>query len=114
MRFQSKSYFCIFNDSFKESLWPYFYTGTGINSPPKICMITSCFCLVTTSCPNSFTTAWTAARQAPLSMGLPGKNTAVGCYFLLQGSFQPGIKPVSPAFQADSLPTEPRAQIRKD
>ena len=25
-------------------------------------------------------------RKAPLSMGLPGKNTGVGCHLLLQGS----------------------------
>ena len=26
---------------------------------------------------------WTVAHQAPLSMGFPGKNTGVGCHFLL-------------------------------
>ena len=37
----------------------------------------------------------------------PGKNTGVGCHFLLQGNLPyPGIKPRSPALQADSLPTE--------
>ena len=37
----------------------------------------------------------------------PGKNTGVGCHFLLQGIFStPGIEPKSPAFQADSLLTE--------
>ena len=29
-------------------------------------------------------TPWTAAYQAPLSMGFSGKNTGVGCHFLLQ------------------------------
>ena len=29
-------------------------------------------------------TPWTAAHQAPLSMDFPGKNTGVGCHFLLQ------------------------------
>ena len=28
--------------------------------------------------------SWTAARQAPPSMGFPGRSTAVGCHFLLQ------------------------------
>ena len=28
-------------------------------------------------------TPWTVAHQAPLSMGFSGKNTGVGCYFLL-------------------------------
>ena len=31
-------------------------------------------------------TRWTVARQAPLSMGVPGKNTGVGCHALLNGS----------------------------
>ena len=40
-----------------------------------------------------FATPWTVAHQAPLSMRLrcpwvsPGKNTGVGCHFLLQGIF---------------------------
>ena len=32
-------------------------------------------------------TPWTVARQPPLSMGFSGKNTGVGCHFLLQGIF---------------------------
>ena len=34
-----------------------------------------------------FATLWTVARQAPLFMGFPGKNTGVGCHVLLQGIF---------------------------
>ena len=34
---------------------------------------------------DSFATPWTVAHQAPLSMDSPGKNTGVGCHFLLQG-----------------------------
>ena len=30
---------------------------------------------------------WTAAHQSPLSMSFPGKNTGVGCHFLLQEIF---------------------------
>ena len=38
----------------------------------------------------------------------PGRNTGVGCHFLLQGIFPgPGIKPRSPTLKANSLPTEP-------
>ena len=33
-----------------------------------------------------FATPWTVAYHAPLSMKLPGKNTGVGCHFLLQGN----------------------------
>ena len=32
-----------------------------------------------------FATPWTVACQAPFSMGFLGKNTAVGCHFLLWG-----------------------------
>ena len=60
-------------------------------------------------------TPWTVARQAPLSMDFPGKNTSVGCHFLLQGIFLTqelnlGLLHCrwSPALQADSLPTEPQ------
>ena len=34
---------------------------------------------------NSFVTPWTVAHQAPIPWDFPGKNTGVGCYFLLQG-----------------------------
>ena len=36
---------------------------------------------------DSFAIPWTAVCQAPLSMDFPGKNTGVGCHFLLQGIF---------------------------
>ena len=32
-----------------------------------------------------FATLWMVAGQAPLSVGFSGKNTGVGCHFLLQG-----------------------------
>ena len=37
----------------------------------------------------------------------PGQSTGVGSLSLFQGIFNPGIKPGSPALQADSLPAEP-------
>ena len=36
---------------------------------------------------DSFATLWTVAYQAPLPIGFPGRNTEVGCHFLLQGIF---------------------------
>ena len=37
---------------------------------------------------------WTVAHKAPLSRDFPGKNTGVGCHFLLQGIFPTqGSKP---------------------
>ena len=42
----------------------------------------------------------------------PGKNTGVDCHFLLQGDLpDPGIKPRSPALQANSLLTELRGNV---
>ena len=48
---------------------------------------------------------WTVACQPPLSRDSPGKSTGVGSHFLIQGDLpDPGIKPVAPALQEDSLP----------
>ena len=48
---------------------------------------------------DSFETPWTVARQSPLSMGFPSKNTGVGCHPLLcplPGDLSdPGIEPTS-------------------
>ena len=50
----------------------------------SICIFTVCV----TSVVWLFATLWTTARQAPLSMGFfSGKNTGVGCHFLLQWIF---------------------------
>ena len=66
--------------------------------------------VVAQSCPT-LATAWTVAHQAPLS-NFPGKNTAVGCHFLLPGNLpDPGIKLRSPALQVDSSPTELQGKL---
>ena len=39
------------------------------------------------SCVQLFLIPWTIACQAPLSMEFSGKNTGMGCHFLLQGIF---------------------------
>ena len=52
-------------------------------------------CLFISLCAQSLSrvwlcaTPWTLACLAPLSMGFPGKNSGVGCHFLLWGSSQP-------------------------
>ena len=60
------------------------------------------------SCPRLFVTTWTVARQAPLSWDSLGKNTGVGCRFLLQGIFPTqgsNVCLLCPLhWQADSLP----------
>ena len=51
-----------------------------------------------------FATPWAAARQSPLSMDFPGKNTRVGCHFLLQGIFPTQrLNPPLLHWQADSI-----------
>ena len=59
---------------------------------------------------NSFSTSWTVAHQLPLSTGFfPGKNTGVGCHFLLQGVFlNQELNPSLLHWQADSLPLSHR------
>ena len=66
-------------------------------------------CAYSLSCIQLSATAWTVARQTPLSMGIsPGKNTGVGCHALLQEIFPiQGLNPaLSPTLQADSVPSE--------
>ena len=49
--------------------------------PRCVCVCQLCSCVLL------FATPWTVACQAPLSWDSPGKNTGVGCHFLLQGIF---------------------------
>src|SRR5574337_503031 len=49
------------------------------------------------SCVRLFATPWTAAYQAPPSWDFLGKNTGVGCHFLLQEIFlTQGLNPGLP------------------
>ena len=51
-----------------------------------------------------FATPWTAAHQAPLSMGFPRQEYRSGLPFPPPGDLpNPGMEPTSPALQADSL-----------
>ena len=55
-----------------------------------------------------FVTPWTVAQQAPLSIGFSRQEYWSGLPFLSPGDRpDSGIKPRSPALQADSLPSEP-------
>ena len=55
-----------------------------------------------------FVTPWTVARQAPLSMGILQARILEWVAIPSPGSqTNPGIKPRSPALQADALPSEP-------
>ena len=54
-----------------------------------------------------FATTWSVAHQAPLSMGFSRQEYWSGLPFPSPEDLpDPGIKPRSPALQADSLPTE--------
>ena len=59
---------------------------------------------------NSFVTPWAIACQVPLSTGFPRQEYWRGLPFPPPGDLpDPGMKPtsMSPALQADSLPSEP-------
>ena len=62
--------------------------------------------LVNKSCP-ALAILWTIACQAPLSMGLSRQEYWSGLTFPSSVDLpNPGIKPVSPSLQEDSLLTE--------
>ena len=62
--------------------------------------------VVMQSCPT-LSTPWTVACQGPLSMGFSKQEHWSGLPFPSPGDLpDPGIELRSPAFQADSLPTE--------
>jgi len=53
-------------------------------------------------------TVWTAAHQAPLSMGFSRQEYCSGLPCPPPGDLpNPGIEPRSPSLQADSLPSQP-------
>ena len=55
-----------------------------------------------------FATLWTVAHQAPPSMGFSRQEYWSGVPFLSPGDLpDPGIKPRSPALQADALTSAP-------
>ena len=60
-----------------------------------------------------FATPWTVAYQAPPSMGFSRQEYWSGLPFPSPGDLpDPGIKPRSPALQADTLPSEPSGKHR--
>ena len=60
------------------------------------------------SCVQLFSTLWIIAHQVPLSMGSSRQEYWSGLPFPSPRNLHnPGIEPMSPALQADSLPSEP-------
>ena len=61
-----------------------------------------------------FVTPWTAAHQAPQSMGFSRQEYWSGLPFPSPGDLpDPGIKPGSPALEADALTSEPQTHIHR-
>ena len=59
-----------------------------------------------------FVTPWTAAYQAPPSMGFSRQEYWSGLPFPSPGDLpNPGIEPGSPEFQADTLTSEPQGKL---
>ena len=59
-----------------------------------------------------FVTPWTVAHQAPLSIGFSRQEYWSGFPFPSPGDLpNPGIEPMSPALQADSLWYEPLGKL---
>ena len=57
-----------------------------------------------------FATPWTVAYQAPPPVGFSRQEYWSGLLFPSPGDLpNPGIKPGSPALQADALPSEPHS-----
>ena len=83
------------------TLWPWWLHET---IPIINLYLSVCVYVCVLSCSDSFVTLWTAAHQAPLSMGVSSKNTEVGCHALLMGIFlTQGSNPSLLHWQADSL-----------
>ena len=60
------------------------------------------------SCVQLFATPWTVAHQATLSLGLSRQESWSGLPFPSPGDLpDPGLELGTPAFRADSLPSEP-------
>ena len=67
------------------------------------------------SCVQLFAIPWTVVYQAPPSMGCSRQEYWSGLPFPSPGDLPDlGIKPRSPALQADALPSEPPGKPRKN
>ena len=86
--------------------WPFVYLLGDVSLQVRWWF--SCGGLVAKSCPT-LVTPWTVAFQALLSIGFFRQEYWSQLPFLFRRDLpDPGIKPGSPALQADSLPTKLR------
>jgi len=95
--------------------------NSDLRPHPFLVMVTQCVCVCVYVCvserahsvvSNTFVTPWMIARQFPLSMGFPRQKYWSGLPFPTPGDRpNPGIKPTSPVWQADSITTEPPRMV---
>ena len=94
-----------FDPEKQEQQYLLLYVAVEIKSD-KSKRLGACFCLVPKLC-CTLCNPMNLARQAPLSMGFSRQEYWSGLPFPSPGDLpEPGIKPGSPALQADSLLTE--------
>ena len=96
-------------------LWPllmssfvefYLLTPASVFLGPPVSKTEQCACML--SFIQLFATPWTVAHQAPLSMEFSRQEYWSELPSATPGDLSnPGIKPLSPALQVDSLPSEP-------
>ena len=106
---ETPSYFTVYMKVYRNKLWRKEYKSTCSWDRPEV---PGCIWaiggggLVAKSC-LTLATPWTVARQAPLSMGFSRWENWSGLLLPSPEDLpNPGVKPRSPALQADSLPTE--------
>ena len=92
----------------KDRMWG--VGGREAGSRGRACTCAVC-CAQLLSPVRLFATLWTAARQAPVSMGFSRREHWSGLPCPPPGDLpNPGIEPRSPALQVDSLLSEPTAK----
>ena len=87
-----------------------FFLGSSVPFLHLFSLILLCVCVEVKllSRVRLFATPWTVVYQAPQSMGFSRQEYWSGVSFPSPGDLpDPGIKPRSPALQADALPSEP-------
>ena len=83
----------------------------GNDTEKNVC-VCICGCCVSLSVVSDSVTPWTIACQAPLSMEFSRQGDWNVLPFPSPGNLPyPGIKPRSPALQADSLSSEPPGKL---
>ena len=74
-------------------------------------LMSVCMCVHSLSHSRLFATAWTVARQAPLSKGFPRQEYWSGLSFLYPKDLPyPGTKPMSPALAGGFFTSDPRGK----